>query len=124
MNLKHTQKGITLASLAFYLGLLAFAVFTGLKLFPVYMEAFAIESSVKSLETDKNQQYSGALSVQGALMKRLSFNNVESVTREDVSVVRKDNQYLVSVEYENRIPYMFNIDLVLFFNYSAEVPAR
>lgn len=124
MKLQHMQKGVTLTSLAFYLGLLGFAVFTALKLFPVYMDAFTIESSVKSLETDKTKEFSGAITVQRALFKRLSINNISSLNKDDVSVVREDNYYMVDVDYETRIPYMFNIDLVLSFAYNAKVPAR
>ncbi len=124
MKLKQHQKGATLYSVAFYLLLLGFVVFVGLKLFPVYMESFAVKSSVEGLNADPDAQFNGAREVQGTLIKRFSFNNIESVTGEDIVVVRKDQTYIVDVDYEVRIPFISNIDLVISFKNHAEVNAR
>ncbi len=124
MKLQHRQKGFSLYSLSFYLGLLAFVVFTGLKLFPVYMESFSVESSVRSMEGDRGQAYTGALSVRSALAKRLRFNNVEEVTADDITVIRQDDMYIIDVDYEIRIPYIKNIELIVSFSHHGEVLAR
>ena len=120
MKLQHSQKGVTMASLAFYLLLLGFVVYIALKLFPVYMDAFSIESSVKGLETDR-QEFSGAMSVRSALVKRFGMNNVSSVMAEDVVVKRVNQVYEVDVDYEVRIPFFKNIDLVVSFENHAEI---
>lgn len=124
MKLQRSQKGVTLVSIAFYLGLLVFVVMTALKLFPIYMESYTVESSIKGMETDKSREYMGVMSVRDAVLKRFSINNVSIVTKEDISVTRDENVYNVDVDYEVRIPYILNIDLVLEFTNHAEVPAR
>jgi hypothetical protein len=124
MKLQKSQKGVTLASIAFFLLLLGFVVYTVLKLFPVYMEAFTVESSVMGLETDKNQEYMGAMSVRQALSRRFSINNVTTVSLDDISVTRENQIYMVDVNYEVRIPFFQNISLLLTFENHAEVPAR
>jgi hypothetical protein len=124
MKLQHSQRGVTFATIAFYLALLGFVVFTVLKLFPVYMDAFAVEKSVTSLETD-GASYTGALAVRSSLAKRIRMNNVSSevVGNDDISVIRENDVYMVEVIYEVRVPYMFNIDLISYFELTAEVPA-
>ncbi|MCW8919336.1 MAG: DUF4845 domain-containing protein [Gammaproteobacteria bacterium] len=117
------QQGVTMISVAFFLGLLAFAVFTVLKLFPVYMESFTVASSVKNLE-NRTEEYMGAKAVRDALMKNFGVNNVTAVSAEDISVTREDQMYLVDVNYEVRIPYIKNLSLVVTFENHAEVPAR
>ncbi len=124
MKLQRSQQGFTMVSLAFFLVLLGFAVFTALKLLPVYTDAFAVKASVESLETERNVEYAGVLAVRNALLKRLGVNNVTAVGVDDISVTREDDTYQVEVFYEVRVPYMFNIDLVLTFENSAEVRAR
>ncbi len=123
MKLQHTQRGFSFYTLSFYLALFGFVVFTALKLFPAYEENFSVESSIRSLESDRGQTYSGSRAVKGALMKRFSFNNVTMVSGDDIGVVRKDNVYEVKVDYEVRVPYFKNISLLLNFSHSAEVPA-
>lgn len=124
MKLQKSQKGVTLASIAFFLLLLGFVVYTVLKLFPVYMEAFTVESSVKGLEADKNQDYMGAMSVRQAVFRRFTMNNVSNVSSDDIIVARDNHMYMVDVNYEVRIPYFKNISLLLTFENHAEVPAR
>ena len=121
MKLKQSQYGVTMVSLAFNLGLLAFVVFTALKLFPVYMEAFTVESSVESLETDKSREYNSPMQVRSGIIKRFAINNVSLVEVDDVVVVREDQLYIVDVDYDVRIPYIGNIDLVIKFENHAEV---
>jgi hypothetical protein len=123
MKLQKSQKGITMFTIAFYLGLLVFVALTVLKLFPVYMESFAVASSVNSMNSGQ-VEYSGALAVRSALMRKLGFNNVENVTMDDISVTRADRVYMIDVNYEVRIPYIKNINLIVSFENHAEVPAR
>ena len=84
MKLHHTQQGFSFLSLSFYLFLIGFVVFNALKLFPVYMESFEIESSVRGLESDRGEPYTGAKSVRSSLLKKLGFNNVRSLKKENI----------------------------------------
>lgn len=124
MKLERSQKGFTLASLSFVLLLIGFVVYTALKLFPVYMEAFTVKSSVASLETDKNQEFSGPSAVRQALSKRFGINNITTVSLDDISVTSEKGMFIVDVDYEVRIPYFRNINLLLTFENHAEVPSR
>ena len=124
MKFRQHQKGFTLYSIAFYLLLLGFVVFTALKLFPVYMESFAIKSSVDSLNSEADAEFTGAREVKAVLLKRFGVNNITTVTNDDITVEREDQTYVVNVNYEVRIPYISNIELVLSFANRAEVNAR
>ena len=124
MKLQHAQRGLSFWSLSFYLILLGFVVLNGLKLFPIYAEAATVESAVRSIESDRLASYNGAMSVKSALFKRMAINNVASVTTDDVSVVRDGQDYVMNIEYEVRVPYFKNIDLILSFDHHAEVSAE
>ena len=123
MKLNHSQQGMTFWSVSFILLLIGFVVFNVLKLLPVYTESFTVESAVTSFETDSGQTFNSPYAVMNALMKRLSINNVTIVTRDEVSVTRENNDYLLDVDYEVRLPYFKNIDLVLSFHHSARARA-
>jgi aspartate carbamoyltransferase regulatory subunit len=123
MKLQKSQKGVTMFSIAFYLGLLAFVVLTVLKLFPVYMENVTVASAVKNLESNR-EGYMGVLAVKQSLIKNFGINNVTMVPAEDIRVTRDNQTYMVDVNYEIRIPYIRNISLVISFENHAEVAAR
>ena len=59
--------------------------------------------------------------MRSAVLNRFSINNLTVVNHEDVVVKRDDELYIVDVNYEVRIPYIKNIELVLSFKNHAEV---
>jgi hypothetical protein len=122
MRLHNYQSGLTVWSFAFNLFLIGFAVFVALKLFPVYMEDFSIGTAVESLESDP-EEFRGALSVRQALLKRFDINNITRVDKEQISIIRDNQEYLVDVNYEVEIPFIGNISLILRFEHNAVVRA-
>lgn len=123
MKLSKHQYGASLWSVIFTLFLIGFIAFTALKLFPVYMEDFSIESSLQSLEADIGAEYRGAMSVRNAVSKRLSVNNVKVISRDDVSVTRDGQAYNVTIDYQVTVPFIGNISLLVTFNHSVAVRA-
>lgn len=122
-NVKY-QRGMGLWPVMMGLALLGFVVFTALKLVPVYLEDFSVEKSVSGLDEDKTEAYRGAMSVQNAIVRRFGINNVQQVTRDDISVERDGQFYRVEVDYEVVIPYIGNISLLLHFNHKVSVVGK
>lgn len=122
MRLNKYQKGLSIWSFSFNMFLLGFAVFTAVKLFPVYMEDLAVGKVVKSLESD-GEQYRGALSVRSALIKRLDVNNVTRVDKDRISITREQQEYLIEVSYEVKVDFIGNISLLLTFEHSSVAKA-
>jgi len=122
MRLNKSQSGFTLWSLAILLFLLGFSVFTAIKLMPVYMEDFYVGSALESLQSDP-EEFRGALSLRDAVIKRLDINNVTRVGRDDISIIREGQRYVIEITYEVVVPFMGNISLLLDFNHSTSVRA-
>lgn len=118
------QRGMTLVSWVVVLLILAFVFIFLLKVVPAYMEDFSVGSSLKSLKEDTVTTFSTPEQVHTAIMRRLSVNNVDNVTSEDIEISRVGSSFDINVEYEVREPFMFNIDLVLTFNHRVGVQAR
>jgi hypothetical protein len=123
MKLQKKQRGATIWSVSFILLLIGFVAFTVLRLFPVYMEDFAIASSVESVVNDTAAEYRGARSVRQTLFKRLKFNNVKALDNQQVSVIREGDHYNINVDYEVVVPYIGNISLLINFKHSGSVRA-
>jgi hypothetical protein len=124
MNCRKHQQGITLFGFALTLFLIGFVAFTTFKLFPVYMENFAIRSSLESMETERDTEYRGVVSVRNTLLRRFEINNVTQAKKDDISIIRDGQTYRIEVSYEVTIPFISNISLLVSFNNTAEVPAQ
>lgn len=123
MKLKQSQVGASLYSVAFILLIIGFTVFVGLKLFPVYTENFSVGSSLESIMQDRGAEYRSASQVRMAVFRHFELNNVHQVPKDDISVVLENDVYLIDIDYEVRIPFMKNIDLVISFTNHGEVHA-
>lgn len=124
MKLQKHQQGITFIGIAFILLLIGFATFTVLKLFPPYMQNFNVASSLKGMEAENTREYMGARDVRDSVMKRLDINEVEQVGKDDISITRDGQIYLIDVDYEVRVPFISNVSLVISFKNHAEVDAK
>lgn len=120
MGMRNRQRGLTFISIMVIIAVIAFLAMMVLKLFPIYMEDFSVSSSVNGLSQEAGK---GPQELRTALMRRLSINNVDNVSAEDVVIERDGNGYRVTVDYEVRVAFIRNIDFVVSFNHSVEVPS-
>jgi hypothetical protein len=123
MNLAKKQQGMTFISWVAVLALLAVVVMFVLKVTPAYMESFSVRSTLNSLK-EPGESYTGPADIREAIARRFSINNVEDVSGDDIEISPTNGGYEVSIDYEVRTSYMFNIDLVLSFSHRVEVRAR
>ncbi len=123
MKTMKRQRGMTAIGWLFVLGMLAVLVMATLRLFPVYMDGMNIGTAVKSLQEDR-EPYSSVGDVRSRLERRLSINGIDFLGREEVQISRDGDAYVVDVNYESRVPFMYNIDFVVSFSYSARAQIR
>ncbi|WP_303904961.1 DUF4845 domain-containing protein [Thiohalomonas denitrificans] len=119
---QHTrQQGITLISWIVILGVIAFLTMMVLKLFPIYIEHMAVNSSLESLASEGEPM--GPTEIRSKLVKRFNINDVKSVNRKNITIERGKGVYQVGIVYEVRTPFISNIDFVVSFDDHAEVRA-
>lgn len=97
-------------------GVLLFLLF---KLVPVYLEHFAIVSSLRSMEEDVGMRTKSASELKTFLQKRFDINDVKRVRSDDATIKHQGRSTVISIAYEVQIPLVSNIDLLISFNNSA-----
>jgi hypothetical protein len=117
--LRHAQRGITLTGVLIGAALIAFFVYSGAKLTPVYLENFSVKSSLKSLASD-DAKPGNAREIRDQLMRRLQINNVQNVKPEHITVRVEGNRRIVTVDYEVRTRFYGNLWLLASFSEKAE----
>ncbi len=116
------QQGVTGASVIGIVALVLFFALILIRLAPVYIEHFSVKDSLKSLAEE--QKPGTPAQMRDKLQKRFSINQIERVKKEHVSFERKGRNYIVTVKYEARVPFISNIDFVASFEDSIEVQAN
>ncbi len=122
MHNRHKQRGMTLWGMLFVMGVLAFFLFIFFKLFPPYMEDFKIKSALDSLARQEDAGRMSKGEAAEALRKRFEIDNIDSVKLDkDLTVEARGRMKIIRLRYENIIPIMGNLSILLEFDHSKEV---
>ena len=123
MQLKNKQKGLTGISIMAILIVIAFGAVIFLKIMPIYFDAFKVGDVVSSLKEERGLGDKGNREITTMILKRLDVNMVTDVTKEDIIIEKIKNDVYIDVEYEVRKTMFGNLDVIVSFKKSVEVPA-
>ena len=111
---KHTklgnrQKGMSTVGIIFVVGIFGFLTVGLFTLFPMYYDNFKLQSSLEALQNDASVDPKSKQAIWGSLKKRLYINEVRSITKNHVKMIRKDGKTTVTVSYEARDTFVGNM---------------
>ncbi len=116
------QAGITMWSMLFVLGTLAFFLFLFFKLLPPYMDDFKIKSALDSLGRQPDAGTMTLPQVKEAIRKRLEIDSADNFDLEKTLFVEpRGKMKSIRISYESVVPMAFNISALLSFDHAVEV---
>lgn len=118
------QKGMTAVGWVFVFLMIALVTLLVLKLLPIYLDGFSVSSSLESLKKEHNISKKSPQDIQRMILKRLDINMVDDVTKDDIYITRDKGSMTIEVDYEVREKLAGNLDVVVSFDYSVEVPVN
>ena len=123
MQLKKYQRGMSIWSLSFVVGVFAFIIFLGFKLFPPYMEDFKVRNALDSVARNPDIGSMSKADIALALVKRFDIDNIDTVdTAKHLFVENRGrNARAVRITYEAVIPLFYNVSVLLDFDHVKEV---
>lgn len=120
----HKQHGMSFVGVVLLLALVASFALLSLKLLPVYLESFKIQTALEGLQADAEIVAKGKEEVLKALERRFDVDDVEHVNSSNVEIRPRPGGMLVRVVYEVRGELVGNLDFVAKFDKSVELTAR
>ena len=109
--MKQNQKGLSLTGFLVTLALVGFALFIGMKLFPMYQEFWSVKKALKSIAADDTIG-SDAVSIRSSVVKYFDVGYITGVNPKDIVVERVPEGVLITADYEIRKPLIYNLDIV------------
>lgn len=122
MNRK--QRGMTLTSFLMVLIVVAFAIYVGMKLLPMYQEYYSVRSALKGLAAEPGSADMDPSKIQEMFFKRMDINYSDHVKPQDVKFERIDGGWRMNVNYEVRRELIGNLDVVGKFDTSQDLTRR
>lgn len=122
MQLKNKQKGLTGISIMAIVVIIAFSALIFLKIMPIYFDSFKVGDVITSLKDERGLGDKGNRAIVTMILKRLDVNMVSDVTKEHIFIEKAKSTVFIDVEYEVRKQLFGNLDIIVSFKKSAEVP--
>lgn len=116
-------KGITLIGFAILLCVAGFFAYAAMRLIPAYTEYFGV---VKAMDQESKEPGAGQKTLDQLrrdLSKKFDTQYVEdqNVPPQAINAVRENGKSILRVAYERRIPFMYNVDLLVSFDHSVNL---
>jgi hypothetical protein len=92
-----------------------------LRLAPIYMTQMSVRSILNTLKLNNDGQNANAAQVKSELGKQLDIEMISFPHVRDFVVQKTDEGLVVSVAYEERVPFVANVSLVAEFSNKVEI---
>ena len=123
MSFRNRQRGLSFLSLIAIVGILGFAAVIGLKLIPIYMDTWKIDSVMNAVIDDPSINTQSRQEVIDSMLKRLDIDAVDAVNytnyKESMTITKRKNQTTINIYYKVTTPLIGNLSLVAEFDKSV-----
>jgi len=117
---RRRQAGITLIGFLILAALVGIVGYAGLKIVPLYMKNMQLSKVL----TDVRQEFDGRNATAGqirtALSRRFDIEGIQ-LPPDSVKINQARNGYEVSIQYENRTPFIADIWFLVTFDKKVEI---
>lgn len=122
--MKRKQRGITLIGFAMTLAVVCFFGYMAMVLGPAYSEYYGVVKAMNSVAAAHTPNSSDFGSMAASLNKQFTVGYVESVDGKDAKLVREKSGNLLTMDYEVRKAFVYNIDFVIKFKHSVPLGSK
>lgn len=122
MQVPKRQSGMTMWSMLFVLGTMAFFLFLLFKLIPPYLGDFKVKSALESLGRQPDAGSMAIGEIKEAIRKRLEIDSADDFNLEtSLTVTARGKNKVIRINYESVTPMISNVSALINFDHSIEV---
>ena len=106
----------------FVLAIIGVFVIAALRLVPVYLEYYRINTVLTGLKAEKVDGVANKREIRDYLYKRFDIEAIGRVKAKDLTVTAKSEVYEVRANYDARTPFIGNVHFIITFDKKVEIP--
>lgn len=114
--MRSRQRGVTFIGWVFLLAPLALVLYCVIRLTPIYLNYMSISKAMEQTAKEADAGNPNAAVLRVALDKRLDIEGVSGFSAQDVKIERSGNDWVMSAGYEDVVPMLANISLLVQFD--------
>ena len=108
---KH-QRGLSLISTLILGVILMGAIILTMRCVPVYNEYFTVKSSLFKIGSSGSDSPEA---IRSAFQRQADVGDISSVTPKDLDIIKENGRFVISAQWERRVPLVANVSLVFAF---------
>jgi hypothetical protein len=117
MRFARSQKGLSMLGWLMTLAVVAFLASTGFKMFPHYMDYWAMEKAIMSVENDRASDVRSVPEFYSHVSKMMQINGIRDLDLKEILDIKiENNEFRAHLKYEKRESLVQNLDLVANFD--------
>lgn len=118
-------RGITLIGFLIVMVVVGFFAYAAMRLIPVYTEYFGVVKALEQVRSEGGAQRS-IQELRRSLNIKFDTQYVDTahVPASAISISRQSGAVALRVAYERRVPFLYNIDLLVSFDKSVDLANR
>jgi Domain of unknown function (DUF4845) len=121
---KRKQSGITLIGFIIVMVVAGFFAYMGMVLGPAYSEYYGVVKAINFVAGEATPNTTDFEPLRKGLDRQFNVGYVESVTGKDAKLIRDKTGNILSMTYEVRKPFIYNIDFVVKFSHSQPLGSK
>lgn len=118
------QQGLTLISLIFVLGLIAFFVLLTFKIGPIYMQHGKVTHALETLKNRPDIQNQSKRDVWNSLNRQFGMDYIDHVKKRNVIITSNYGYLKVQIIYHVKVPLVANLSIWVDFDDSIEIGTK
>lgn len=118
------QRGITLIGFVIGLIVVCFFAYMAMVLGPAYSEYYGVRKAMNFVAASQTPNSTDMNEMSRALDRQFNVGYVDNVIGKDAKLIREKSGNILSIDYEVRKKFVYNIDFVIKFQYKAPLGSK
>lgn len=122
--MRSRQRGATALGMLCIVAIIGFALYGGIRLFPVYMEYLAVARAMDQTAKELGGNPTNPQALRTSLGRRWIIEDIKSLQPKDIEIKKSTSGYSMRAWYRAEAPFIANISFAVDFDKTVDVTGR
>lgn len=119
--MRSRQRGATALGMLCIVAIIGFALYGGIRLFPVYMEYLAVARALDQTAEELGGNTTSPQALRISLDRRWTIEDIKSLEPKDIEIKKNGTGWSMRAWYRAETPFVANISLAVDFDKTVDV---
>ncbi len=120
--MRHKQQGMTLIGWVGTIAIGLLLALAAIRLAPVYLQYFRIADVMRDIPLQmQNENSITPQAIRTYIDKRFDIEAITVITSKDVKIARQSDNFVVTADYDHKVPFIANINFLVEFDAKSTV---